>query len=166
MNSSEEKDKARANILDKIGHLGEIPSLQAFIIEISNKFVKISATGTSIISMDEKQSIASCLSGQFDKETTVLLQQINNIKLPAINFEEVRNIIGDSQSIYDIDKISENSYRLAYNELHRHLYLLLDIELKSILNLRYGHNNKRCPINGDVVRWCVDSAIGGRDLAE
>lgn len=65
---------------------------------------------------------------------------------PAIDIEEVRNIVGgeccptSGKTISDVFlyDICENGYRLVEK-----------------LPLRYGHKNFSCPVDPDLIKWCV-----------
>ena len=69
-----------------------------------------------------------------------------NSHYPAINIEEVRNIVGgeccpvSKKTMSDVFlyDICENGYRLV-----------------EALPLRYGHKNFSCPVDPDLIEWCL-----------
>lgn len=73
--------------------------------------------------------------------------EIDNFPLTLIAPEEVRNIIGSGDtSDEELDKVCENSYRIAYNKLHEK-YKELHGSTFEPLKLRYGHQKENCKIN-------------------
>lgn len=69
----------------------------------------------------------------------------NRYKIYVTNIEEVRTIMGaGSTSQYELDQISENSYRMVYNE---------DNLNGQKLSLRCSHKNKTCKLTREVIQW-------------
>ena len=84
-----------------------------------------------------------------------ILRYATRYQIPIIEIEEIRTIVGAGEtSVNKVDKISENSYRRAYNKFYD-VCKIAGIKNGDIaqLKLRYGHNKKHCIITPEIVDW-------------
>ncbi len=112
-----------------------------------------------------------------------LQETAKKISIPVIDVEEVRNIVGEGKhSIDPIDKICENSYRIAYNEMKSCVSTSMvadftsklgvpseyrasfsDLFIRADLGLRYGHlvAETNFPVFASVFEWVHARAVDG-----
>lgn len=119
---------------------------------------------TNVQAYEEKLGEVENKTKLVDKYRKKLESEINIFPLMLINPEEVRNIIGSGDtSTENLDKVCENSYRIAYNELHEKYKELYGSTFEP-LKLRYGHQNESCEINEFILKWCIERALKGLEV--